>query len=165
MRYEMTGNSNVDAAREPGWSIAQVARWIRRHKIKIDENGCWVFTGFKLQGGVGYGQIRVQGKIQVVHRVMWTDEKGPIPPGLLVLHYCDNKPCCNTKHLHLGTHADNIKEATLRGQRRWLKLSLEQAEEIRQRFATGEIRNRLATEYGVKHSTIKFIVERRGYNY
>jgi hypothetical protein len=34
---------------------------------------------------------------------------------MLVLHSCDNPPCCNPDHLHLGTCADNSREMKERG--------------------------------------------------
>ena len=37
---------------------------------------------------------------------------------LLVLHSCDNKICCNPKHLREGTHLDNVKDMEARG-RAW----------------------------------------------
>jgi DNA invertase Pin-like site-specific DNA recombinase len=40
----------------------------------------------------------------------WELAYGPIPPGLHVLHRCDNPPCCNPTHLFLGTNNDNIAD-------------------------------------------------------
>lgn len=38
-----------------------------------------------------------------------------MPPGLFVLHSCDNKRCVNPAHLSLGTCSQNAKEAVARG--------------------------------------------------
>ena len=50
-----------------------------------------------------------------VHRVAWALFRGPIPKGMCVLHYCDNRPCCNPDHLYLGTNANNTADMLARG--------------------------------------------------
>lgn len=52
-----------------------------------------------------------------VHRLTWEQKHGPIPEGMQVLHSCDNPPCHNEEHLHLGTAADNRQEWEERGAR------------------------------------------------
>ena len=42
----------------------------------------------------------------MAHRVVWSLEYGPIPQGLLVLHSCSNRACCNVNHLRLGGPTD-----------------------------------------------------------
>jgi hypothetical protein len=53
----------------------------------------------------------------MAHRVAWTLVNGKIHDGLLVLHACDNPPCCRPSHLRLGTHRDNVLDAVAKG--RW----------------------------------------------
>jgi len=48
----------------------------------IDE--CWLWMGGLTASG--YGQIRVNGRNQVVHRVAWELEYGPIRNELCCLH-------------------------------------------------------------------------------
>lgn len=50
-----------------------------------------------------------------VHRWAWMLVNGPIPPGMVVRHRCDNPPCANPDHLELGTVADNSRDAVERG--------------------------------------------------
>ena len=64
----------------------------------------------------GYCVQRILGRgLQLVHRLAWEAEHGPIPEGMLVLHHCDNPPCYNIQHLFLGTHADNLADAQAKG--------------------------------------------------
>lgn len=90
---------------------------------KVDRSGgpdaCWPFTGYKLPKG--YGTILVGSKAKktnrqaLAHRVAWEVTHGPIPPGLGVLHRCDNPPCCNPSHLFLGDQFANMQDAASKG--------------------------------------------------
>lgn len=91
-------------------------------RLVLRDSGCleWV-------GGVnehGYGRIGVGGReVWLTHRVVWTLENGPIPPGINVLHHCDNPPCAQTAptegypegHLFLGTQSDNVADMLAKG--------------------------------------------------
>jgi len=44
------------------------------------------------------------------HRVAYEVQRGPIPVGLFVCHHCDNPPCCNGRHLFVGTTTDNMRD-------------------------------------------------------
>jgi len=84
-------------------------------------NGCIEWTGCLDTGG--YGQISVNNRMVLVHRLAWELANGPIPDGLSVLHHCDNPPCCETEptegypegHLFLGTHAENNADRSAKG--------------------------------------------------
>lgn len=80
------------------------------------EDDCWYWTG-SFHGGdkLGYGNFRVEDKILLSHRVSYEITNGPILEGLLILHKCDHKGCCNPKHLYAGTNGDNVCDAVQRG--------------------------------------------------
>ena len=63
----------------------------------------------------GYGQIRVEGKTEQVHRVSYREFVGEIPEGVHVLHRCDVRNCINPDHLFLGTHQDNMDDMNRKG--------------------------------------------------
>lgn len=81
--------------------------------IVDDETSCWEWQAGKLK--YGYGRVRVGDKNQLTHRIAWSLIYGEIPEGICVLHHCDNPPCCNPKHLFLGSIADNNADCVAKG--------------------------------------------------
>lgn len=86
---------------------------ITRKVSKDEATGCWNWTG--ALSAAGYGASSMFGKICYAHRAAYLCFKGPIPDGMIVRHTCDNKICCNPQHLILGSHHENMQDASLRG--------------------------------------------------
>lgn len=63
----------------------------------------------------GYGVTKRNGQ-NLAHRAVWVEAYGSIPDGFLIMHSCDNPPCINLEHLHIGTPAENT--ADMMGKRR-----------------------------------------------
>lgn len=79
------------------------------------ETGCYDFVGSRDLSG--YGQITINGRRWSAHRLMYTLLHGRIPSKdecddgrHMILHRCDNPPCCNPKHLYLGNAAENSRD-------------------------------------------------------
>lgn len=146
---------------------------------------CIVWTGAK--AGAGYGVTSKNGKQAYVHRLAAEDAYGPIPPGMVVSHRCDNPACYNPAHLRICTQAENLldmrqkgraasgskhrsrthPELVLRGEMVGTsKLTEAQVQEIRSKYSPGSAGKRsehslagLARQYGVTFQTIHKIVK------
>jgi HNH endonuclease len=82
----------------------------RKSQIEIG-NRCWIWKGRIV--GNGYGRIKIDGKDQAIHRIVWEDIYGAIREGLEVHHRCGNRACCRPSHLRLDTHAAHMKRHAL----------------------------------------------------
>lgn len=80
-------------------------------------NECWNWKGSRKKGWHGQWRNGL-GQIELAHRAAWRIMKGEIPPGMFVLHRCDNPACMNPSHLFLGTQADNLKDMWAKGRAR-----------------------------------------------
>ena len=80
---------------------------------RIPFGACWIWTA--ALDTDGYGMIAVGNTPKPAHRIAWMLNNGPIPEGRHVLHTCDNPCCVNPNHLFLGTHSDNMKDASKKG--------------------------------------------------
>lgn len=76
-------------------------------------SGCLEWTGRRDDDG--YGVKWHRGKNWRVSRLTWTQAHGPIPPGMMILHRCDNPPCYSLNHLYAGDAVDNMRDKVERG--------------------------------------------------
>lgn len=121
----------------------------------------------------GYGQFKVNNKVQRAHRVSWTIHFGDIPDRLLICHKCDNPSCVNPSHLFIGTQFDNMKDAVTKGRlnnkgekQGCSKLTTEQVLKIRELYATGNYTQRgLGKLYGMCHGQINQIINRKAWTH
>ena len=98
-----------------------IDRFALRFWSKVEILGpddCWEWIGYRDKKG--YGRFSVGGgNVQFAHRISYAlSHEGEISDELRCLHVCDNPPCVNSRHLWLGTDADNVKDMDEKG-RRW----------------------------------------------
>lgn len=123
--------------------------WELAERLPADE--CWEWPGRRT--AKGYGRCGWER----VHRLSYERFVGPLTPGLVVRHTCDNPPCFNWRHLIEGTHAENVEDRMERG-KSWFKLS---PEAVRAIFLSTRTRRQLALEHGVCIDTICGIWNRK----
>lgn len=138
------------------------------------DDECWEWIG--LSGTNQYAGTRMYGQSIIGHRFVYESVYGKIPDGLYVCHHCDNPPCCNPKHLFLGTHQDNVNDREIKGRNRLPnvkgerhgnhKLTEVQVREIRDLYASGEHSYySLSDIYGVSFGQIRNVVKRRAWSW
>lgn len=79
--------------------------------IIIAESGCWVWVESDSGGGRGggYPRLKLDGATVAVHRLMWTNRNGLIPPRKQIDHKCRVRCCVNPDHVEMVTHKENMK--------------------------------------------------------
>lgn len=70
-------------------------------------NDCLIWNGARSKAG--YGQKRVNGKLEYTHRLAAERRFGPIPEGMQVDHLCRNRACYNPAHLEIVTQQENVR--------------------------------------------------------
>jgi hypothetical protein len=141
---------------------------------RVDQSGgpasCWPWRGARNPSGYGVVRKRNPRRQEYAHREAYFLTHMSLPGGAHVLHRCDNPTCCNPAHLRIGTAGDNMCEKVARGRASRgenhgsSKLSEQQVEEIRCRYAAGDVTQKeLAQEFCVGQMTICRAVLRRSW--
>lgn len=128
-------------------------------KVAIgDADDCWPWLAGKFANG--YGAFSVGGNTIRAHRFAYQSYFGAVPSELVARHTCDNRPCCNPRHIIPGTQIENVadrdvRQRTARGEKcGTTKLTHTQIISIRSDTREQRV---IAKNYGVCKSTIGYI--------
>lgn len=143
---------------------------IYRYVRLVRATGCWEWQG-KLTTP-GYGRVTLSRSVpgprhRDAHRFSYETFVGPVPRGLLVLHRCANRKCCNPEHLYAGTYQQNVNDAMERdgwyiGERNGrAKVCADDVRKMRADYAAGTARRDLAARHGISLGAVGSILARR----
>lgn len=143
------------------------------------DRGCLEYLGSAGPGN-GYKTVTYKGTKYLVHRLVYALEVQD-PGDRMVLHTCDNRPCCERLHLFPGDAEINGADAAMKGRMSgWTrhfethprsslgeknpmaKLTEEKVQEMRKKYAEGGVTHRqLAKEYGVSKMVVTWTLNRK----
>lgn len=141
------------------------------YTTQVLPSGCVIWTGYVDRDGYSIAcMVGSDGKKnRKVHRLVYEQQHGRIPSGLMVCHRCDIRSCVNPDHLFLGTAKDNVADMWAKG--RWkpgaqdnrgernprARLTSDDVQAIRSKRASGIGSTRLAEVYDISRSHVQRI--------
>ena len=130
----------------------EVERFCEKVEWNYD-NGCLEWQAGL--NGNGYGSFkREDDSVVAAHVWAWEQERGPVPGGMCVCHSCDNRKCCNIRHLFLGTRTENNADRTAKGRSHCPKLTTDDVRAIRE--AKGK-HSEIAQRFNINQSHVSRI--------
>lgn len=97
--------------------------WFWRMLAIKGDDDCWEYQGYR-QGypGFEYGYVQARefpessSRLGAAHRLAYELHHNiKLRTDQHILHTCDNPPCCNPKHLKIGTPATNAEDMKIKG--------------------------------------------------
>lgn len=148
--------TNIASRTDRGWGHirGEPIRFIRGHQTRKSpveyveedrghETPCRIWQ--RSTNNTGYGQIRINGKLHLAHRVAYERDRGEIPDGMTIDHLCRVRCCVNPDHLEAVTNTENVRRG------RGAKLGIVAAAQVK---ASDEPARVLAGRFGVSLTTI-----------
>lgn len=135
---------------------------------------CWIWRGGLTEKD--YARASRNGKNVRMHRYLWEQINGPMPPGFVSYHLCRVRPCINPDHVEPVTSAENTRRRLTgfnpnshRNRNRHFlppnaTLTFEIAEELRRRYAAGKITQAaLAREFGLSPGAVNRVIRNQSF--
>src|SRR5262249_54101529 len=98
------GRRRREGSREKGLCISYTQGTLPPHRP--DLGPCWENT-YSVEGN-GYKQMRLHGRLIMIHRFVWVLHFGHIEDGLDIHHLCTNRGCCRIEHLEKMTRKEHL---------------------------------------------------------
>lgn len=90
--------------------------WAKVNRDQDTPDACWLWAGAVNQCGYGMFYVSMFKRPAVVAtRIAYYLANGCMEDDKFVCHACDNRACCNPKHLWLGSHLQNIQDIWKKG--------------------------------------------------
>ena len=145
-----------------GYDSITIARFWSKVDVKKGFRDCWLWTGAKRDG---YGHIKIKGKSHSANRVAFEMFHGRELGDLKALHRCDNKACCNPKHIYGGTAEQNMADMHMRIGRSDSKITPKDVREMRRSFEEGLSLKSVAADFGISARQASSIKSGRSWGY
>lgn len=92
-------------------NLTTLKRFMSKVDDKPNKNNCWLWTGSTINGKPHrYGNMRLNGKMQMATKTSYELFIGLVPKGALLCHRCDITLCVNPAHLFIGSQSDNMND-------------------------------------------------------
>lgn len=153
----------------PKLSLTEQNKFWHKVDMSAGPDACWPWAGYVREAG--YGVCCFRAVEYKAHRVAFFLACGRLKTDLLVLHSCDNRRCCNPRHLRQGTPKQNSQDSVKRGRNTRLrgehngkaKLTRRQVKSIKKMLrdaAAGRLRvyqYQIAERHGVSAATVSYL--------
>lgn len=136
------------------YSPITAARFWSKVDVKWSAKDCWNWRGATRKG---YGNIKIEGQSHSSNRVALELFTGEPLGELMALHTCDNKLCCNPRHLYAGDASDNMTDIHDRQGHCNDTLRPDDVLAIKARLKMGHKHREIAEDYGVNKCHISKI--------
>lgn len=103
-------NAHAAQMRRTGrvWPLFQETSIVERILARsTHDHECLLWQGERMKNG--YGAISWRNTKWLVHRAIWTAQRGDIPEDLTVDHLCRRRNCVNVEHLEVVTRVENSR--------------------------------------------------------
>lgn len=136
--------------------------WSKVPYRPLDPAACWFWCG-ATDGRGGYGKFKVDGVSVRAIRWIYEAEIGPLGADQVVGHTCDKPSCVRPSHLVAMTHAENMRDKAAK--RRVVNvprfLTVETVSLIKFASSLGASPASIATQLGLKYTTVRAVTEGR----